>query len=117
MEKREIRRQIEIMADEIFILINRMTSLIEDSKNRYPHLNGISVEILESLHQGDPRMGPVIELPIELGIRLPNSQIYLIRIDYNTLQLLIYKDFYSSNSEEAQFVLNVVSLSETEGAG
>src|SRR5262249_18259115 len=78
---------------------------------------GIIVEILETDRVGDTVQGPVIELPRELGIRLPNSQTYLIRIDYNVLQLHIFRDVYPLDSEEAGYVINVVSLSESEGAG
>jgi hypothetical protein len=94
-----------------------MSRLIQDTKNRHPQFKGIIVEMLESDRAGDSSQGPVIELPKELGIRLPNSQTYLIRIDYNVLQLHIFRDVYPLDSEEARFVINVVSLSESEGAG
>jgi hypothetical protein len=108
--------QEEILADEIFNLFNQMNRLIAESKNSH-RFHGIVIEILEISQVGDPVKGNIVEIPEELGIKLPNSSVYLIKVDYKTLQMYVYQDIYPTDDETPKYILNVVSLSEAEGAG
>ena len=116
MNQHEIKDQIEILADEIFSLFNQMNKLIVESTSRYYQFRGIVLEILETSQFGDPVSGPITELAQEMGIKLPSSRAYLIMVNYNTLQLHIYEDVYPIGDETAKYIVNVVSLSDSEGA-